>query len=80
MRSRQEAARAYGYDRYEYFSFFNGLGYRLFDLFGRPFRLESWDDLGHPWYFIGVAADGPDEAMVTAGMPGIIAEALGRLP
>jgi hypothetical protein len=64
---------------YEYFSYFTGLGYRLYDLFGRPFSLESWDDQGHPWYFIGVAADGPDEALVTASMPRIIAEALRRL-
>jgi FkbM family methyltransferase len=78
--SRQDAALAYGYDRHEYFSYFTGLGYRLYDLFGRPFRLESWDDQGHPWYFIGVAADGPDEALVTASMPRIIAEALRRLP
>lgn len=76
--SRQDAARAYGYDRYEYFSFFNGLGYRLYDLFGRPFRLEGWEDQGHPWYFIGVAADGPDEALVTKALPGIIGEALRR--
>ena len=78
--SRQDAARAYGYDRHEYFRYFTGLGYRLYDLFGRPFRLESWDDQGHPWYFMGVATDGPDEALVTASLPGIIAEALRRLP
>ncbi|MFC7474979.1 FkbM family methyltransferase [Dankookia sp. GCM10030260] len=77
--SRQDAADAYGYDRHEYFSYFTGLGYRLFDLFGRPFRLESWDDLGHPWYFIGVAADGADEALVTASLPRIIGDAIATI-
>jgi len=76
--SREHAARAYGYDRYDYFSFFAGLSYRLYDLFGRPFRLEGWDDQGHPWYFIGVVADGPDEVLVTGSLPRIVGEALRR--
>jgi FkbM family methyltransferase len=74
--SRESAADAYGYDRYEYFRYFIGLGYRLFDLFGRPFTLDGWDDQGHPWYFIGVAADSSDERLVTESMPQIIADAL----
>lgn len=77
--SREDAARAYGYDRHEYFSFFTGLGYRLFDLFGRPFRLESWEDQGHPWYFIGVAAESADQALVTASLPRIIGDAVARV-
>ncbi|MCB4821640.1 FkbM family methyltransferase [Roseicella aerolata] len=78
--SRETAARTYGYDREEYFRFFAGLGYRLYDLFGRPFTPEGWEDEAHPWYFIGVGAGSADERLVTEALPGILRDVLAGKP
>jgi FkbM family methyltransferase len=69
--ARAGSAAAYGYDAESYFSFFEGLGYRLRDLFGRPFSRAEWESPGLPWYFIG-AAEPADQALLDQAVPEIL--------
>ncbi|GGC61959.1 hypothetical protein GCM10011504_45240 [Siccirubricoccus deserti] len=69
--ARAGSASAYGYDAESYFRFFEGLGYRLRDLFGRPFGRAEWDSPGLPWYFIG-AAEAADQALLDRAVPEIL--------
>lgn len=66
------APRFYGYGPDEFFGFFDGLGYRLRDLFGRPFAREAWDSPGYPHYFIGFHAAVGDHGRVERELPGIL--------
>jgi FkbM family methyltransferase len=69
--ARAGAAAAYGYDAETYFSFFEGLGYRMRDLFGRRFGRPEWESPGYPWYFIAAARDA-DHALLEQAVPEII--------
>ncbi len=74
---RAGSARAYGYGPEEFFGFFDALGYRLCDLFGRPFVRAAWDSPGYPHYYIGLhaAGDGGHDR-VERDLPGILHRAL----
>ena len=77
--SRTVAAAAYGYTAADFFGFFAGLGYRLLDLFGRPFGpagLGAAPDL--PWYTIATHPGSDAEAMVEAALGPILRDALHR--
>lgn len=73
---RVDAPRHYGYGPDEFFGFFAGLGYRLHDLFGRPFARESWDSPGYPHYFIALHAAADGHAEAERGLPVILERAL----
>lgn len=75
--ARAGAAETYGYDADSYFSFFEGLGYRLRDLFGRPFGRSEWDSPGYPWYFIA-AGRAEDEALLDRAVPEVLAGVLAQ--
>lgn len=75
--ARASAAAAYGYDAETYFGFFDGLGYRLRDLFGRPFGRREWDSPGYPWYFIA-AARPEDQALLDRAVPEVLARVLAK--
>jgi FkbM family methyltransferase len=63
---RQDAASAYGYTAEHFFSFFGSHGYRLVDLFGRPFGRvdfqEPWNSVLVPHYCVA----SPEECVDTA--------------
>jgi FkbM family methyltransferase len=63
---RQDSARAYGYTADRFFDFFNSEGYRLLDLFGRPFGRvefeEPWNSVLVPHYCVA----SPEEHVVNA--------------
>ena len=73
---RAGAARTYGYDADEFFGFFGALGYRLCDLFGRPFPREAWDAPGYPHYFIALHAGSEGHAAAERALPGILDRAI----
>lgn len=74
--AREGSARAYGYDAAAWFGFFAGLGYALFDLFGRPFTAAEWWREDVPWYFLAVPAGGADEGFVRTTLPQLVRAAL----
>jgi FkbM family methyltransferase len=53
---RVDSAKPYGYTREDFFRLFEECGYKLFDLFGRPFTREtfmvSWDSRDIPHYIV----------------------------
>lgn len=55
---RTDSAKAAGYSKSDYFRFFEELGYRLLDLFGRPFTESDFarphDDKFVPHYLVGI--------------------------
>jgi FkbM family methyltransferase len=73
---RAGAARTYGYDADEFFGLFGALGYRLRDIFGRPFPREAWDSPGYPHYFIALHAEAEGHAEAERALPGILDRAL----
>lgn len=73
---RAASARSYGYGADEFFGFFDALGYRLRDLFGRPFGREAWDSPGYPWYFIASDAAAGEHERVGRELPAILKGAL----
>jgi FkbM family methyltransferase len=77
---RAPSARSYGYGPDEFFGFFERLGYRLRDLFGRPMVREAWESPGYPHYYIALhaAADGHDRA--ESDLPGILRRAVAAAP
>jgi len=75
---RVRAPREYGYDRDEFFGFFDALGYRLRDLFGRPSVKEAWDSPGYPHYFIAFHGGVSDHGRVEGELPGILPVDRGR--
>ena len=76
--ARAAAASAYGYDAAAFFGFFAGLGYRVLDLFGRPFGRADWDRPDIPWYSIAVAAGSSAEVMVEDVLGPILQDAAHR--
>ena len=73
---RAGSAHAYGYGPEEFFGFFDALGYRLRDLFGRPFVRAAWDSPGYPHYYIGLHAAVGEHERVERDLPGILRRAL----
>lgn len=73
---RVDAPRHYGYGPDEFFGLFDGLGYRLRDLFGRPFPREAWGSPGYPHYFIALHAAVEDHEQAERDLPGILHAAL----
>jgi hypothetical protein len=74
---RAGSAGVYGYGPDEFFAFFDALGYRLRDLFGRPFERTAWDSPGYPHYFIALHAAAREHEAVEGALPGILDRALG---
>lgn len=70
---REPMARTYGYTRTEWFRMFYGVGYRVFDLFGRPFLPGDWERPKLPWYSIAVPDVGVDYQFVSTVVPEIAA-------
>jgi FkbM family methyltransferase len=66
----------YGYAPAEFFEFFQGLGYAMFDLFGRKLTPTDWHVAGRPWYALGVRSQSPDESFVRDDLPRILIEHL----
>lgn len=65
--TRAEAAIRYGYTQKDFFSLFSDVGYRLFDIFGRPYEPAHFSlpfkTSKIPWYQIAVPAEASE--MVT---------------
>jgi Flp pilus assembly protein TadD len=59
-----QGARHYDYTKEEWFSFFQTLGYDLFDLHGREYGFENWGDPSVPWYLIAAPARSDDAEFV----------------
>jgi FkbM family methyltransferase len=55
--SRQWAAKCYGYTKDEFFTFFNELGYDIYDLHGRYFSQDSWSDPDMAFEFLAVPVE-----------------------
>lgn len=68
---RSSSARVYGYDKADWFELFYSRGYRLFDLFGRPFTPADWENAGVPWYFVAVKR-ASDKAFVHCELPAMV--------
>ena len=63
------AAQAWGYDQAEWDAFYDAVGYRLYDLVGRPLLHRPWGELGsYIWYLIAVPKDSSDESLVLDGL------------
>ncbi|MBD0274200.1 MAG: FkbM family methyltransferase [Acetobacteraceae bacterium] len=73
---RAGSAHAHGYSPEEFFGFFDALGYRLSDLFGRPFARTAWDSPGYPHYYIGFHGGAGEHERVERDLPGILRRAL----
>ena len=73
---RAASARTYGYGPDDFFGFFDALGYRLRDLFGRPMVKEAWESPGYPHYYIGLHANSGDHGRVERDLPDILGRAL----
>lgn len=69
---RAGSARAHGYGPDEFFGFFDRLGYRLRDLFGRPFERAAWDAPGYPHMYVGLHAATGDHDRLERDLPGIL--------
>jgi Methyltransferase FkbM domain len=73
---RAGSAAAYGYGPDEFFGFFHALGYRLADLFGRPFAREGWESDAYPHYFIALHAASADHDRAERELPAILSRVL----
>ena len=69
---RGSSAQLYSYSREDFFSLFDSLGLRLFDLFGSPFGPESWEAADVPWNFVAVRPGTSDERFVLQRLPRLI--------
>lgn len=72
---RSASASTYNYKMREWFDLFRDSKYQTFDLFGRRFGPEQWNDPQIPWYFIA-AHRGSDLTFVENRMTGLIASCL----
>lgn len=77
--ARAVAAAAYGYDSEAFFGFFGGIGYRVLDLFGRPFGRAEWDRAEIPWYGIAVPAGSAAEVRLSEALGPILRETAHRV-
>ena len=55
--SRNSSLMLYGYTIESWFTLFENYGYKLYDLFGRDFSRDNWDQDDIPWYFIAAKRD-----------------------
>lgn len=67
------SADLFGFTREAFFDFFKRHGYRLFDLFGRPFDELSWGLERIPWYLMAVPVRSTDEAYVVNNHAKVVA-------
>jgi hypothetical protein len=67
-------AQVYGYSKEDFFAFFEGIGYRLYDLFGRPFTTAEWGLPNIPWEFIGVEDGSEDHVFIRSEFPDLLAK------
>lgn len=74
---RATPAAIYGYTREDWFDLFAGLGYSLFDLWGRPFTPAQWSTRG-PWYFVAVDRKSEHEAFVRDDLPSLLERVIAR--
>jgi FkbM family methyltransferase len=71
---REPSAKLYGYNRDEWFSLFVDRGYKVYDIFGRPFNIEDWnlyEELSMPWYFCA-ASRANDIEFVEVRLPQLV--------
>ena len=61
-----DTAQRFTFSKMDFFSHFWHHGYKLFDLFGRPFVEECWDQGRIPWYLIAVPVRSLDEAYMVS--------------
>jgi len=54
-------AQRFNYSKEDFFAYFQKHGYKLYDLFGRSFVGECWDQQNIPWYLIAVPIRSSDE-------------------
>jgi len=57
----QYSATTYHYNPEQFFDLFFEYRYLLFDLFGRQFTRDQWNQPGYPWYLIAVSKFSTDE-------------------
>ena len=71
---RDKTADVYGYNKQDFFEFFEQINYQLFDLFGNDFNQELWSskDKYIPWYFIAVPKGSYLEDFVTNKLPELL--------
>lgn len=62
----------YGYTPADFFRLFDGLGYRVCDLFGEPTVETEWFRSRRPWYALAVAAGDDDDSFLALDLPGIV--------
>jgi FkbM family methyltransferase len=63
-----DSTRFYGYSSDEWFDFFDGIGYVIFNLWGYAFTREQWGKSDIPWYFIGAPRHSEDVKFVGDGL------------
>ncbi len=66
-------AAVYGYSADDFFAYFEGVDYRLFDIFGRSFGPSLWSTRGGAWNFFAVPRERVEEIELV--LPSIVAEA-----
>lgn len=76
---RQISADLYGFDKMRWFNLFAGTGYQQFDLFGRPFTPDIWDEPDLVWYSIAAKRES-DIAFVTQRLAPLIEAIQAALP
>ncbi len=82
---RETSAKVYGYQRSDWFALFHDREYEVYDLFGRRFAVEDWENYDRdksfiPWYFIAASRDS-DKKFISDNLPhliGVLATALTR--
>ena len=71
---RDKTAEVYGYNKHDFFDFFDQINYQLFDLFGNKFKQDLWTsrDRYIPWYFIAVPKGSYLENFVNNQLPNLL--------
>ena len=66
------AARTYGHTIQDWFAFFADIGYRVFDILGRPYTKEFWNGALAPWNSIAVAEGSDGDKFVEHILPDLV--------
>lgn len=74
----ENSARDYRYSKEEWFDFFDAAKYKVFTLWGGPYRRDDWGRRDIPWYFIAAAADSTDVSFVAQELPVLLERYLRR--
>lgn len=73
----ENSARDYRYSREEWFDFFASVGYELFTLWGRPYRVADWGRRDIPWYFIAAPSGSRETVFVDDELPRLLGRYVG---